>query len=142
MNQYVIEIPDVAHIAEAVARFIPMMGDASIFAFSGDMGVGKTTFICELCRQLGVTDDIAGSPSFSIVNVYDSPRGTVNHFDLYRLESTEEALDIGIEDYLYSGDLCLIEWPDRIESLLPADTCIVTLTETPASSRVLTLTKP
>lgn len=142
MNQYVIEIPDVEHIAEAVAQFIPLMGDASIFAFNGDMGAGKTTFICELCRQLGVTDDIVGSPSFSIVNVYDSPRGTINHFDLYRLESAEEALDIGIEDYLYSGDLCLIEWPDRIDSLLPADTCAVTITEIPTSSRRLTLTIP
>lgn len=142
MNQYVIDIPDAAHVVEAVARFIPLMGDARIFAFNGDMGVGKTTFICELCRQLGVTDDIAGSPSFSIVNVYDSPCGIVNHFDLYRLESAEEALDIGIEDYLYSGDLCLIEWPDRIDSLLPADTCTVNITETPTSSRRLTLTIP
>ncbi|MDE7410923.1 MAG: tRNA (adenosine(37)-N6)-threonylcarbamoyltransferase complex ATPase subunit type 1 TsaE [Paramuribaculum sp.] len=142
MTTYTIQIPDADHVAEAAARFAELMGSATIFAFRGEMGVGKTTFICELCRRLGVTDDVAGSPSFSIVNVYDTPRGHLYHFDLYRLESAEEALDIGVEDYLYSQDICLIEWPDRIDALLPDDTAQVSIVENPDGSRTLTLAMP
>ena len=91
----------------------------TIWLFEGEMGAGKTTLVKAICQELGVKDDIQ-SPTFSIVNEYlSSQNETIYHFDCYRLKSEIEAFDIGIEDYLYSGSRCLIEWPDKIESLLP-----------------------
>lgn len=117
-------------LPKAARAFIEAMGDDRIFAFEGGMGAGKTTFIAELCRQLGATDD-SGSPTFSIVNEYVAADGSpVYHFDFYRLESPQEALDMGAEDYFYSGNLCLMEWPDRIGELLPEETVMVKITET------------
>ena len=90
-----------------------------VFAFYGNMGAGKTTFIKEFCRQLGV-ETIVNSPTFAIVNEYISSDGqSIYHFDLYRLERWEEMLDIGYEDYFYSDNYCLLEWPEKIENLLP-----------------------
>ncbi|MFT6165330.1 MAG: tRNA threonylcarbamoyladenosine biosynthesis protein TsaE [Vicingaceae bacterium] len=90
-----------------------------IVGFRGDLGAGKTTLIKNMSKLLGVKDDVS-SPTFSIVNEYESDdKQTVFHFDFYRLESEEEALDIGVEDYFYGKNLCLIEWPSKIESLLP-----------------------
>jgi tRNA threonylcarbamoyladenosine biosynthesis protein TsaE len=99
-------------------------GSRRVFAFDGQMGAGKTTFIKKLCEEMGSTD-IVNSPTFAIVNVYDVEhpyRGEVYHFDCYRLKDIREALDFGAEDYLYSGNYCFIEWPEKIESLLPDDT--------------------
>ena len=95
-----------------------------VFAFDGAMGAGKTTFIKSLCEQMG-TDDVVNSPTFAIVNVYDIDqpyRGEVYHFDCYRLKDIREAIDFGAEEYLYSGNYCFIEWPEKIETLLPEDT--------------------
>lgn len=95
-----------------------------VFAFDGQMGAGKTTFIKSLCEQMG-TDDVVNSPTFAIVNVYDIDqpyRGEVYHFDCYRLKDIREAIDFGAEEYLYSGNYCFIEWPEKIETLLPEDT--------------------
>ena len=95
-----------------------------VFAFDGQMGAGKTTFIKKLCEEMGTTD-VVNSPTFAIVNVYDVEqpyRGEVYHFDCYRLKDIREAMDFGAEDYLYSGNYCFIEWPEKIESLLPDDT--------------------
>ena len=95
-----------------------------VFAFEGQMGAGKTTFIKKLCKEMGTTD-VVNSPTFSIVNVYDVEqpyRGEVYHFDCYRLKDIREALDFGAEEYLYSGNYCFIEWPEMIEALLPEDT--------------------
>jgi len=90
-----------------------------VFAFYGKMGAGKTTFIKEFCRQLGV-ETIVNSPTFAIVNEYVSNDGqSIYHFDLYRLERWEEMLDIGYEDYFYSDNYCLLEWPEKVENLLP-----------------------
>lgn len=126
-------------IGEAARAFIDNMGDDRVFAFEGGMGVGKTTFIAEVCRQLGATDD-SGSPTFSIVNEYVAADGKpVYHFDFYRLESPQEALDMGAEDYFYSGNLCLIEWPDRIGDLLPEDAVTVKIEETEDGSRLITM---
>jgi tRNA threonylcarbamoyladenosine biosynthesis protein TsaE len=88
------------------------------FLFYGNMGVGKTTLIKELTKQLGVMET-SSSPSFSIVNEYDTPRGAIYHFDFYRIKNINEAFDIGLEDYLYSGNYVFIEWPEKIEKLLP-----------------------
>lgn len=96
-----------------------------VFAFDAPMGAGKTTFIKQLCEELG-TDDVVNSPTFAIVNVYDTPQdGEVYHFDCYRLKDIREAQDFGAEEYLYSGNLCLIEWPDIIAPLLPEDTVYI-----------------
>jgi tRNA threonylcarbamoyladenosine biosynthesis protein TsaE len=95
--------------------------NARIFAFFGAMGAGKTTFIKKVCRQLGVKDEV-NSPTFAIINEYiRENRESVFHFDLYRLKSWQELLDIGYEDYFYSGKFCFIEWPEKIENLLPED---------------------
>ncbi len=100
------------------------MGDETVYAFYGDMGAGKTTFINALCRRLGVEDDVTNSPSFAIINEYrsDTTAELIYHFDLYRLEDIDEALEIGVEDYFDSGALCFLEWPERIADILPDDT--------------------
>ena len=112
-----------------------------VFAFEGQMGVGKTTFIKQLCLEMG-TDDVVNSPTFAIVNVYDVKqpyRGEVYHFDCYRLKDIREAMDFGAEEYLYSGNYCFIEWPALIEPLLPDDTVYVRITVQPDGDRMLTV---
>lgn len=131
-------LPDAAH------EFASLMGDETVYAFRGEMGAGKTTFISALAKELGVEDDTANSPSFAIINEYrsDTTAELIYHFDLYRLESVEEALEIGIEDYFDSGALCLIEWPERIEPLLPDDTVEVEVRVNPDESRTLIVRQP
>ena len=105
---------------DAVAQqFVENMGDRNIFAFYGEMGVGKTTFIKALCKSLCVTETIT-SPTFAIVNEYSKEGGEpIYHFDFYRIKNIEEAYDFGYEDYFFSGHLCFIEWPELVEPLLP-----------------------
>ena len=99
-----------------------------IFAFFGEMGAGKTTFIKTICAQLGITNEVT-SPTFSIVNEYVlAGKDSLFHFDFYRLKSIEEAYDLGYEDYFYSGSYCFIEWPEKIEKLLPHDAVEVVFT--------------
>ena len=107
-----IRIPDVASLPDAARQFVALMGDETVYAFHGEMGAGKTTFIRALVQQLGVDPEEANSPSFSIINEYRSETTAelIYHFDLYRLENVEEALEIGVEDYFDSGALCLLEW--------------------------------
>ncbi len=113
----------------------------AFYAFTGEMGAGKTTFINALCRALGVEDDHTGSPTFAIVNEYrsDTTAELIYHFDLYRIENLEQAFDIGVEDYLDSGALCFIEWPDRIDDILPDDTVRVNIEVLPDGGRRLTI---
>lgn len=136
-----IQIPDRKALPEAAREFVAAMGDNTVFAFYGEMGAGKTTFISELCRALGVEDDPTGSPTFAIINEYrsDTTAELIYHFDLYRLESLSEAMDIGVEDYLDSGAVCLIEWPDVIEDILPLDTVRVDLKVNEDGGRTLTM---
>ena len=119
-----IHVDSVDKLPEAADRFLETMGDATVYAFYGDMGAGKTTFINALSRRLGVEDDVTNSPSFAIINEYrsDTTAELIYHFDLYRLESIDEALEIGVEDYFDSGALCFLEWPERIADILPDDT--------------------
>lgn len=140
-----IKISSLADLDAAAKEFVASMGDETIYAFYGDMGAGKTTFIRALSKALGVEEDEANSPSFSIINEYrsDTTAELIYHFDLYRLESVEEALEIGVEDYFDSGALCLLEWPERIEPLLPDDTVKVTIKVDPdTDGRTLTLEIP
>lgn len=110
-----------------------------VFAFDAPMGAGKTTFIKQLCEELG-TEDVVNSPTFAIVNVYDTPEdGEVYHFDCYRLKDIREAQDFGAEEYLYSGNLCLIEWPDMIAPLLPEDTIYIKIKVLENGDRQLTI---
>ncbi len=108
-----------AEIDSAAQFLFENYKDKAIWLFDGQMGAGKTTLISAICREIGIRDDVQ-SPTFSIVNEYITTDGdTVYHFDCYRLKSEIEAFDIGIEEYLYSGSRCLIEWPDKITNLLP-----------------------
>lgn len=135
-----IKINSLEALPQAAREFARLMSDNTVFAFHGEMGAGKTTFIRALCEVLGVDPEEANSPSFSIINEYrsDTTAELIYHFDLYRLESVEEALEIGVEDYFDSGALCLLEWPERIEPLLPDDTVVVNITVDPATdSRTL-----
>lgn len=120
-------IKSLENIDQAATEFVKSMGDNTVFAFHGEMGAGKTTFIKAICEKLGVSDTI-NSPTFAIVNEYRSDSGElIYHFDFYRINKVEEAFDFGYEDYFYSGSLCFIEWPELIENLLPADTVNVSI---------------
>ena len=125
----VILIKDVSEIAEAAKKFVAAMGDRKVFAFYGKMGAGKTTFIKAVCEELGV-QDVINSPTFAIVNEYVDGEGEpIYHFDFYRIKNQQEALDIGYEDYVYSGNVCFMERPELIENLLPDDAVKVTIEE-------------
>ena len=146
MTKIEIAIPTLEALPEAARQFMARMGDYTVFAFYGVMGAGKTTFINALCRALGVETDVTNSPSFAIINEYrsDTTAELIYHFDCYRLESEAEAVDLGAEDYFDCGALCLIEWPERIEGLLPDDTVRVDITVdvTRDDCRLLTMTLP
>lgn len=131
-----ITIDSIDNIREAARQFVGNMGDASVFAFYGSMGAGKTTFIKAVCEELGV-EDVITSPTFAIVNEYRSEETgeLIYHFDFYRIKKLEEVYDMGYEDYFYSGALCFIEWPELIEELLPADAVRVWIEETEGGKR-------
>lgn len=139
-----IRINHIEQIRTAARQFINEMGSARVIAFYGKMGAGKTTFIKALCEELGVRDVIT-SPTFAIVNEYTVSEpireewdgASVYHFDFYRIKRLEEVYDMGFEDYFYSGELCLIEWPELIEELLPGDALRVHITEESDGSRTV-----
>ena len=131
-----IKIQDLAHINEAAKAFVENIGDHTVLAFYGKMGAGKTTFIKAICEELGV-EDVITSPTFAIVNEYTAQDGPVYHFDFYRIKKIEEVYDMGFEDYFYSGALCLIEWPELIEEVLPEDAVKVTIEEKEDGSRAV-----
>ena len=134
-----IKIESLATIHEAAKKFIDNIGNNKVFAFYGKMGAGKTTFTKAICEVLGV-EDVITSPTFAIVNEYTDGKGNpIYHFDFYRIKKLEEVYDMGYEDYLYSGDVCLLEWPELIEQLLPEETVRVNLTENADGSRTLTM---
>ena len=127
-----------AELEEAARQFLSAIRDRRIIAFRAPMGAGKTTFISAICRVLGIREDAVGSPTFAIVNEYRTATGEpVYHFDFYRLEKTSEALDLGLYDYLDSGALCLIEWPDIVSDLLPEETLYVDIAVRPDGSRAI-----
>ena len=126
-------------IDDAARQFVEAIGDRTVFAFFGGMGAGKTTFIKAVCQQMGVTEDMVSSPTFAIVNEYEGSRGSIYHFDFYRIRQISEAVNMGFDDYLYSGNLCFIEWPELVEPLLPEDMVRVTIEEQPDGSRILSM---
>ena len=133
-----ITIASLQDLPRAAEEFLKAIGDRRLIAFYAPMGAGKTTFTTAVCKALGVQEDAVSSPTFAIVNEYRSGSGEpVFHFDFYRIERPEEALDIGLYDYLDSGALCLMEWPENIEGLLPEETLKVSIGVNPDGSRLL-----
>lgn len=131
-------IPSLDKIADAAQEFVAQMGHRRVFAFYGGMGAGKTTFIKAICQHLGVKDAVT-SPTFAIVNEYGSDIGPIYHFDFYRIKNLAEVMDLGFDDYAYSGHLCLMEWPELIEDLLPDNTVSVHIEEADNGMRRVTV---
>ena len=133
-----IHITSLEDLERAAKEFLQAIGDNTLIAFYAPMGAGKTTFTTAVCKVLGVREDAISSPTFAIVNEYRSGAGEpIYHFDFYRSERPEEALDIGLYDYLDSGALCLMEWPENIEGLLPDETLRVQIAVNPDGSRTV-----
>jgi len=117
-----LKIKTLKEINSVAQKFVSQMGDNTVFAFYGKMGAGKTTFIKAICEVLGITDTV-NSPTFSIINEYLLPDGNLAyHFDFYRINNISEAVNIGTEEYFYSGNLCFIEWAEKIPEILPENT--------------------
>ena len=138
-----LQIKSLETIREAAKEFIAGMDDRTVFAFYGPMGAGKTTFIKAICEELGV-EDVINSPTFAIINEYrsDTTGELIYHFDFYRIKSINEVYDIGYEEYFFSGQPCLLEWPEMIEPLLPEDTVNIFITVNPDNSRTLKIELP
>ena len=136
----ILYINDLSNIQQTANEFIRLIDFHTVFAFYGKMGAGKTTFIKAICEELGV-EDVINSPTFSIINEYRSEKTgeLIYHFDFYRINNLSEARDISVEDYFYSGSLCLIEWPEIVEPYLPDHTVRITIEEKEDGSRELTI---
>jgi tRNA threonylcarbamoyladenosine biosynthesis protein TsaE len=134
-----IEISSCEDIQAAAQEFISCMGNSRIFLFTGKMGAGKTTFIKAICRELGVSETV-NSPTFSIVNEYAAQNGEIiYHFDFYRINTINEAKDIGVEDYFYSGNICFLEWAENITPLLPDSAVNIKITELDSGKRIVAI---
>ena len=120
----IIEINSLDELDTVAEAVINALDGRTVVAFDAPMGAGKTTLISRIAALLGAEDSVT-SPTFAIVNQYEGTKHTIYHFDMYRIERVEEALDFGSEEYLSSGELCLVEWPEKIEALLPDDTMVV-----------------
>ena len=139
MTQPVISasVSSLSELTTVAQTLLDFAGNQKIFLFYGHMGAGKTTFIKALCEQLGVKEAVT-SPTFSIVNEYAGNSNKVYHFDFYRLKNQDEALDMGYEEYFYSGNYCLIEWPEKIADLLPEHYIKVSIQLNEQQSRLFT----
>jgi tRNA threonylcarbamoyladenosine biosynthesis protein TsaE len=137
MNLIINHLNESSSAAKALLDFA---GDQQLFIFEGEMGAGKTTFIKALCEELGVKETVS-SPTFSIVNEYEAVGRIIYHFDFYRIKNLQEAYDIGYEEYFYSGNTCLIEWPERIAELLPEHYIKVQIEALSPDQRAFTFTK-
>ncbi len=132
-----IRINGILDLNRAAKEFLEETSGTSVYAFYGSMGAGKTTFVSALCQVLGVEDEVA-SPTFTIVNEYQASDGTpIYHFDFYRIEKESEALEIGYEEYVYGDGICLMEWSEKIESILPEDVLKVNISEQEDGTRLL-----
>lgn len=134
-----LEIESLKTIHQTAQQFIDQMGDRTVFAFNGKMGAGKTTFIKAICEAMGVKETV-NSPTFSIVNEYEAADGRlIYHFDCYRINKIQEALDLGAEEYLYSGNLCFIEWSENIAPILPDSLVNVDIEEMEEGKREISI---
>jgi tRNA threonylcarbamoyladenosine biosynthesis protein TsaE len=136
--KHTITILNQEDLDRAAGEFIKEIENHKIIAFYAPMGAGKTTFTTAVCRQLGVREDAVSSPTFAIINEYKTNKGeSIYHFDFYRINKISEALDIGFYDYIDSGSLCIMEWPENIEGILPEETLKVKIQVNPDESRTL-----
>ena len=127
MNRLEILVKNESELASAAKSLINFAGEVKVWIFKGEMGAGKTTFIRYICQELEVVENVS-SPTFSIINEYSCKNGElVYHFDFYRIEKEQEAVDIGCEEYFYSGNICLVEWPEKILNLVPEPKIEVTI---------------
>lgn len=133
-------VRDVNELQSAAKRLIANFSAEKIILFEGEMGAGKTTFIKAICQELGVIET-ASSPTYSIVNEYEYPQGKIFHFDFFRIKTETEAYDLGFEEYLYSGNYCLIEWPEKVSGLWPESYLKVTISHTDENLRVINVFK-
>lgn len=131
---------DLSDLPQVAKQLLSFAGDQKIFIFNGDMGAGKTTFIKDFCKFLGV-EDVVSSPTYSIVNEYESQNGSVFHFDFYRIKDIQEAYDLGYEEYFYGGGICLIEWPEQVAELLPDHLIKVEISVLGENKRLFTFSK-
>lgn len=136
----IITLNSLDDLPAAAAKVSDFAAEQKIFLFYGDLGAGKTTFIKSLCAELGVKEAVT-SPTFSIVNEYIAGANKIFHFDFYRLKNQNEALDMGYEEYFYSGAYCFIEWPEKIPDLIPPHYLKVEISALPDQSRQLTVEK-
>jgi tRNA threonylcarbamoyladenosine biosynthesis protein TsaE len=135
--QFTMELDFELHeIGEAAEKFLHQTVRFSVFGFSGDLGAGKTTFISALCKQMGVGGTVT-SPTYSIIQEYSSAQKIIYHIDLYRIKTSEDAMEAGIEDCLASGEVCMVEWPEKIPGIFPAETVFITLEILSATKRKL-----
>ena len=133
-----IRINRLKDLDKSAEQFLSEIGNNKLIAFYAPMGAGKTTFTTALCHRLGVREDAISSPTFAIVNEYKSVSGaTIYHFDFYRITKISEALDIGVYDYIDSGNMCIMEWPENIEEILPEETLRVNISVNPDKSRTI-----
>ena len=141
VNFYPLSLNSIEDLPAAAKKIVPLLEKMPIAAFSGEMGVGKTTFIKAICRELDVENTV-NSPSFSIVNEYTSKTGqTIYHFDFYRLKNINEFFDSGFEEYFDSGNICLIEWPEIVEEHLPSERLNIKISELENGKRSVTIKK-
>ena len=130
-----IKIDSLSQLGDVAREIISSLDGRTVVLFRGEMGAGKTTLISQIVAELGAEDNVT-SPTFAIVNQYEGTECCIYHFDFYRIERLEEAYDFGYEEYFYSGDLCLVEWPEKIEPLLPDDAMQVTIHVVDEESRI------
>lgn len=136
--KHCITIHDLSDLDRAAWEFLKEIGNHKIVAFFAPMGAGKTTFTTAICKALGVREDAVSSPTFAIINEYKTGTGdSMYHFDFYRITRIAEALDVGFYDYIDSGRLCIIEWPENIEEILPDETLRISITVNPDDSRTV-----
>ncbi|MDQ1140901.1 tRNA (adenosine(37)-N6)-threonylcarbamoyltransferase complex ATPase subunit type 1 TsaE [Pedobacter agri] len=135
-----IAVKDLSNLPQVASELLEFASKERIFIFEGEMGAGKTTFIKSFCKTLGV-EDVVSSPTYSIVNEYESQNGPVFHFDFYRIKDIQEAYDLGYEEYFYGGGICLIEWPERVAELLPDHFVKVEIFVNEGNERIFSLSK-
>lgn len=140
MESISIEVNGLAELDEAAKKILKYAQDEHFFIFEGEMGAGKTTLIKALAKALGV-NELVSSPTFSIVNEYDANGSIIYHFDFYRIKNLQEAYDIGYEEYFYSQNICFIEWPGKIESLLPTHYLKIEIETLTENERLLSISK-
>lgn len=131
-----LEVENLKQLEEVIPQILKIAEQQKVFLFYGEMGAGKTTLINKICKHLGTTDHTS-SPTFSIVNEYLIPDGSIFHFDFYRLKNQNEAFDLGYEDYFYSGNYCMVEWPQKITDLLPKNYLKIEIEAVDENKRVI-----